>query len=261
MDSNIDPYTDCQVPSQSDVNPTPPPQDASSFPSDVALQPVWSWKHQGSSPARVTCLEARVRSMNRMTMRVCDSIEVKKVLVRPKGHDEDISLPLEPQYVLAKYTTKSKYGAIMKEHDTGWWQLPANVDQSLLVVFAYEIPDASGAKLKPLDLDAVNKLGREFFPLPDVEEGDPDYDSHDHPLRMLLATHRACRSAARLWRAQRREPMAKHCRRPLRRTLRQRGLSWPLDSAPARSALTSSPEGYWEAAASTRTSWLPAITR
>src|SRR5262249_21763953 len=56
----------------------------------------------------------------------------------------------------------------------GWWQLESNIDHSILVVFGYQLAVTDGALPAPIEFKDVTKLGKRFFPDPDLPSGDPD---------------------------------------------------------------------------------------
>jgi hypothetical protein len=151
----------------SDVVSFPPPTSTPSTP--AADRAVWSWKHDPASPAQFTHVSALVEAHGH-AMPVLDKVEVESVTIKLEGNE--FNLPLRQSHVLAQFSLAS--GRIPASSE-GWWQLEANTDVSMVVVFGYEIVPASGVDPKPLDMKIVEKLGDKFFPKPDVPAGDPDY--------------------------------------------------------------------------------------
>jgi hypothetical protein len=153
------------------ITPTPPTATTSGPPEDRA---VWNWKHEPLSPAKITNLTAIVRAMNNMTMTVCESIEVERVAITvnhaPNG--KSFEVPLTEDFVVAKFQLDQGH---IPDSTTGWWRIVANVDWSLMVVFAYEIgnwltdqPTINRVPLSSLESDTS-------FPNSDVPSDDPDY--------------------------------------------------------------------------------------
>jgi hypothetical protein len=140
---------------------------------DHQNQPVWHWKHDPQSPAKVDAVQAFARGAGPkgMLMPVCSRVEVESVTIKVKSDDDVVNLPLTPKYALTKFFLEA---ASMKERKIGWWRLAANLDHSMLVVSGYELQRASGVDPKPLDMGLIQKLGERFFPDPDVPSGDPD---------------------------------------------------------------------------------------
>lgn len=136
----------------------------------IAKIPVWSWKTKASAPHELTNLTCRVRSMNmdyKMAMPVCDNISIENVTVTtPTAR---IVLPLTEKFVVDKFTASGHIPAAT----TGLWQLKAEIDESLLIVFAYRLKDGN---LEPISQEQIVKLDDKFMPsLPtftDVVVGD-----------------------------------------------------------------------------------------
>jgi hypothetical protein len=163
-DAGIDLFARKQAPG--DPITLPVPVSAPSTP--PADRAVWSWTHDPSSPSKFTNVKALVQAHGH-SMAVFDKVEVESVKVKLDGNE--VNLPLRTSFVLAKYSLAS---AKLKNRSEGWWQLEANVDASMLVVFGYELVPASGADPKPLDMLVIEGLKDKFFPDPDVPAGDPD---------------------------------------------------------------------------------------
>ncbi|HWL88545.1 MAG TPA: hypothetical protein VNO21_22230, partial [Polyangiaceae bacterium] len=149
-------------------------------------QQVWFWEHNPNTPAKVTGITALVSAMGGMQMPVCTRIEVESVLVRIPERDELVELPLTSPYVLTKFMIASgKVG----ESDHGWWQLPAEIDPSLLVVFGYQLTSVGG-KPKPIDFAVTNSPC--FFPDPKVDDPhDPDATDTDPGNSLVYGSVRA----------------------------------------------------------------------
>jgi hypothetical protein len=165
-DGGVDAYVDLKH-GPSDPVTFPVPSLAAGTPANERA--VWSWKHDPGAPATITNLNAIVQAAG-MAMAVCTKIEVESVSVTLNPGDSPVQLPLTPAYVMAKYALGSAH---MNSRSSGWWQLEANLDCSILVVFGYELVPASGAP-KALKLAQVESLGDKFFPAPDVPADDPD---------------------------------------------------------------------------------------
>lgn len=114
--------------------------------------PIWrfdspTFAGAGVQVKNVTC---QVRPMNYMKMPVLDLVEWGPVTLRPNEGGGDVSLPLTTRYLLRSRYVKS---GVIQASTSGYWQLPANVDQSFEMVFGYEIPFANQVSSGPHDDD------------------------------------------------------------------------------------------------------------
>jgi hypothetical protein len=157
------------------------------FPADektVRANPCWRWKHNAEQPGILKDVTCRVRGMGmnyKMPMPVCESISLDEVMLVDAG-DRELSLPLSKAFVLQKYFIEQGH---IPAASSGLWQLEAEIDQSLLIVFGYSI---QGDAITPLTMAEVEKLGPKFMPGPG--EIMPFEAAVDDKLKITLAPTR-----------------------------------------------------------------------
>jgi hypothetical protein len=154
---------------------------------------IWHFAHDPSAPAKITGLTALVRpplpngaadpAAGAMAMTVCTRIEALSVTVQPGWAPDPISLPLTKDFVVAKFFLQAGHipGQVpVNAGNTqptstppGWWRLETNTDVSILVVFAYELVQASGTDPNKVPLGSLENAGA--FPSPGNDDTDPDW--------------------------------------------------------------------------------------
>jgi hypothetical protein len=121
--------------------------------------PVWSWDHDGRRAGVVSNIASKVRGMGMNyahPMPVCTSISLDEVrLATPTS---DVHLPVLPDYVIRKYYLQQ--GRIPAA-TSGFWRLEQEIDQSLLVVFGYNVVRD---KVTPITEQQIERLGDAFMP-------------------------------------------------------------------------------------------------
>ncbi|MET9512443.1 hypothetical protein ABZX62_29055 [Streptomyces flavidovirens] len=142
---------------------TPEPAiDPGAVPED---QPIWSWRHAPPDVAAVTGVDAAARSMNHTTMRVLDSVRFGPVEIEDPVSGATHSLPLDPAHLTRRVFLPR--GRVDGSHPM--WPLPANVDASLQLVFAFEQSTADSAAFAPVASAVLD--GEGFMPPAGGQDG------------------------------------------------------------------------------------------
>ena len=109
--------------------------------------PIWSFDgpRLTSSGIEVKDVRCKARGMDNMQMPVMESIEWPPVVVNSILYGEKITLPLKNDFFLrSRYVERGSINIGKpsggQSLNTGFWQLPAKIDQSFEMVFGYEIP-------------------------------------------------------------------------------------------------------------------------
>lgn len=104
----------------------------------IQNNPVWTWQHETDVPETFKSISSLVRGMGmnyHMPMAVCDSISLQEVWITT-AKDVKCQLPVDPSCVLGKFKIDSGH---IPASTTGFWQLEAQVDQSILIVYGYKV--------------------------------------------------------------------------------------------------------------------------
>lgn len=122
--------------------------------------PVWSWIHDAARPSRLTNIKSKVLGMGinyAHAMTVCDEISTDEVIVTTNS-DKEFGLPLDASFVMFKFKTD---GGHIPNSSSGLWRLEAELDQSILVVFGYQIV---AGEIKPFTREQASALGDNAMP-------------------------------------------------------------------------------------------------
>ncbi|MBC8167212.1 MAG: hypothetical protein H7Y20_15250 [Bryobacteraceae bacterium] len=158
--------------------------------------PIWRFDSPifAGAGVKVTNLSCKTRTMNHMKMPVLDLIEWGPVEIRRTQYTESISLPLTDQFLICSRYVKE--GSI-KGSGAGFWQLPANVDQSFEMVFGYEIP-VSGFTSQPAPLSSDDISSDQLMPealaaLFHTDPGSEEFATlRTPPLRVVVVVSLVC---------------------------------------------------------------------
>ncbi len=170
------------------IKPPPPGvlPSASKGMDDIAKNACFSWRHEGSKPNRVAEAGCRIRGMGmdyQHVMPVFDEVVLERATVVTL-QQKRIDLPLKPDFVLDKRAIDSGH---IPDANKGLWQLETELDESLLVVFAYQITSEG---VLPLPQQDVLKLGEKFMPDPGAPITEAKVDQSlkvaTGPLRVLV---------------------------------------------------------------------------
>jgi hypothetical protein len=149
--------------------PTPTPS-AAGAPED---QPIWSWTHDPADVTAITGITAKVRPMNFMTMTALDRVSFGPVEIEDPNNGQAITLPLDNAQLVRR--SFLPFGNVNGVHPI--WRLPAKVDASLLLVFAFERdPNDPTNFIPPFEATMASD---DFMPPPNV-------DAFDQPLRIVV---------------------------------------------------------------------------
>jgi hypothetical protein len=160
----------------------------------VRLQnPVWSWTHDPDKPSTVTNVQSKVLGMNMNyahSMLVCSEITLSEVnLTTAQG--ANFLLPLDKSFVMMKFKLDKGH---IPQSSSGMWRLEAELDQSIMIVFGYQI--ASG-NVVPFTRDQAAALGQAAMP-DEGKEAQPTVAIGQEknvllsPLRILVAFSVIC---------------------------------------------------------------------
>ena len=136
--------------------PVPAPDDG-----DVETQAIWGWSHLPSQPQRLMNIRLQARGMG-MLVTVAESIEFADPRVTFCGAGAPVDLPLRAGFHCATYRLT---GGRIADPGTGLWRLPAEVDTSIMHVFAYQ---RVGGAMVPLTIAEIDALGGKFMTYPPV---------------------------------------------------------------------------------------------
>jgi hypothetical protein len=128
----------------------------------IKKNPVWSWKHDPGSPGTLTDVRSKVRGMGMNyshSMPVFSSISLDEVGITKNG--SQALLPITKDFVIRKYKLDSGH---IPAASSGLWQLEAEIDQSIMVVFGYQFATNVPANPKPITEADIAKLGRDLMP-------------------------------------------------------------------------------------------------
>jgi hypothetical protein len=161
--------------------------------------PVWSYKSpvfsssDGGSVVRVESVKCCVRDMSYMAMPVFEEIEWGPVKVFSQSLGRELELPLTDEYLIRRRFIP---GGNIPESSSGFWQLPAKVDQSWELIFGYEIPLFTSGKPGPLP-EACWRSPNLMVPCKAMVC--PAQPEHDHfntlripPLRVVVCVSLVC---------------------------------------------------------------------
>jgi hypothetical protein len=112
---------------------------------------IWHFEHEAASPAtfrNVSCLSRLVEACG-TRMPVLTDVTFGRVRVKINGVDH--RLPLTREHVVRKYLLKQGY---IPDSDRGLWRLEAELDVSLMVVFAYRVTGVGLALVRDVDVAA-----------------------------------------------------------------------------------------------------------
>jgi hypothetical protein len=161
----------------------------------IRLQnPVWSWTHDPDHPSVVSNIKSKVLGMNMNyahSMLVCTKISLDEVQITT-AQGAFFVLQLDKSFVMMKFKIDS--GSIFASFSSGLWRLDTNVDQSILIVFGYQI---SGGNVVPFTRDQATQLGNDAMPDPG-QEAQPVVAIGQQkqvlisPLRILVAFEVVC---------------------------------------------------------------------
>ena len=153
-----------------DAIPAPEPSPTVSRDHAIRLKnPVWAWDHTPATPSKITNLRSKVLGMGMNyshAMIVCQEISVDEVGITDKDGN-DFKLPLEQSFVMHKWNIKQ---GIIPSKTFPLWPLEAELDQSIMVVFGYQIVDGN---TKPFTRDQATLLRDRSMP-PLGQEAGPD---------------------------------------------------------------------------------------
>jgi hypothetical protein len=164
------------------TRPDPPPISYLDQPASFwENQPIWYWEYDPSvSLTRVKNLEVWARGMAQMHpgdldkawMTVGLQVDWQPVFVTVmRGANQfRLSLPLTSNYVVRSFALTQGYN----DGTNPWWPLEANVDNSFMVVFAYDIANKTSADL-PDVVPAAAWNAPNFMPDAGVFVGDPTH--------------------------------------------------------------------------------------
>jgi hypothetical protein len=136
-------------------------------------QPIWSWTHDSADVTAVTGIKANVRPMGYMVMPVLERVAWGPVEIEDPSTGNPIALSLDGTMLVRR--TFLPAGKL--DGTDPIWRLPANVDASLLLVFAFE-QDANDPSLFVLPSQA-SMAADDFMP-------DPESLAGGAPLRILV---------------------------------------------------------------------------
>ena len=108
----------------------------------AATRKIWEYELQGLDSIRN--VGVRQRTMNDMRMPVCQEVKWGDVKVTYQG--KSLALPLTDRFLLRTHYLAE--GSI-PESDSGYWQLPMNLDQSFQRLFGYQLV---AGQLQPLNM-------------------------------------------------------------------------------------------------------------
>ena len=121
---------------------------------------MWYWIHDPARPARLADVRSKVLGMGMNyahPMHVCEEITADEVFITTKA-DKEFALPLDPSFVMFKFKLDS---GRVPASSSGLWRLEAEIDQSILVVFGYQV---AGGVVKPFTRDQAAELGSNAMP-------------------------------------------------------------------------------------------------
>lgn len=136
-------------------------------------QAIWSWVYDPSDAAAVIDVGCNVRSMDHHTIPVFERVAWERIQVEDPLTGQMVTVPVDGIQRARGYYIPS--GRVEGTHPM--WLLPANVDASMLLVFAGE--------------QDPNDRGN-FLPLPEAELSADDFmpppgaARHDRPLRVVV---------------------------------------------------------------------------
>jgi hypothetical protein len=139
--------------------PKPFPRSAKDYGNDltpeiVLRNPIWQFSWDPSEPATFRDVTIRSRGMGmdyQMPMGVFDQIEFRQVRVKRQDGSK-IDLLLDPAHMLGAWWART--GEI-GDNASGLWQLPAELDVSLLVCFGYSLDSNTPSPLTMADVEAL----------------------------------------------------------------------------------------------------------
>jgi hypothetical protein len=151
-------------------SPPAPPSAAAGAPEDQA---IWAWTYDPADLAAVSGVKANVHSMGFATMPVFDRLSWGPIEIEDPSTGDPVSLPLEEVQVVRRFFLPA--GRL--DGTDPIWKLPANVDASLLIVFAYERDAIDPTNFVPPTEDAMAQ--DDFMP-------DPGGSPGTAPLRIVV---------------------------------------------------------------------------
>jgi hypothetical protein len=113
---------------------------------DASSRSLWEFECKGVDSVRNVTV--RHRDMCDMRMSVCREVSWGGVKVIYQG--KTVSLPLTERFLLRTYYLAS---GTIPESNTGFWQLPMNLDQSLQRIFGFQI---IAGQLQEMDVTAID---------------------------------------------------------------------------------------------------------
>lgn len=152
------------VPVQSSFKAPKPKPITEGIDEDTVLRnPVWHFEYDPGTPALFRNITIRSRGMGMnysMPVPAFDLIRFSDIKVL-RADDDELTLPLSSQYVVGTWWTHA--GRV--QGGSGLWRLPARVDTSLVVAFAYAY---ECGVLRPVLAEEVEVLGESFMPPGDL---------------------------------------------------------------------------------------------
>jgi hypothetical protein len=139
--------------------PATPDPDAADF--NPAATPIWHWTPASGQPNKIDAVSCIARGMGMGRFLVCDSISFERVFVSVTKTDPPIEIPLTDAFLVRQFHLNE--GRILANRHR-IWPLAAEVDKSLLYVFAYEFPD--GPTADPVVVPDAALARDDFMPPP-----------------------------------------------------------------------------------------------
>ena len=164
----------------------------------IQNNPVWTWEHEPDVPQTFNNIRSLVRGLGMnyaMPMPVCNTISLEEVSITTTD-DVKRDLPLEESFVIRKHKLDSGH---IPASSSGFWQLEAQVDQSLLIVYGYALKDGNVQPLTAADVQALGSdlmpaqtLQRSTFRVPGPSRDGASVHITLAPLRIILAWSLTC---------------------------------------------------------------------
>lgn len=135
-------------------SPVPQPKSTS----NAQETAIWYWTHETIN--KTSNLFCKVRTMDHMSMKVCESIEWEFVSITYRG--ATVKLPIADKYILRRYYLDK--GEVYKDA-ARLWPLEANTDVSWMVVLGYQFE--KGNRCEPIPKEVTEHP--KFMPNPGVD--------------------------------------------------------------------------------------------
>jgi hypothetical protein len=129
-------------------------------PEQILVNRIWRFAQEASDPAVFTNLRVVSRGMGmnyQAAAQVMRKLEFQDLIVT-RSDGMRLRLPMTPEFVVGRWWIGMGH---IPESDTGWWQLEAATDVSVLVAFVFE--DVGGV-VSPMTREAIDELGDAFMP-------------------------------------------------------------------------------------------------